>query len=234
LAFIFAFYKGFKTILFAFSCIVILYILNLFRIYVLNVVVVNHYEYTKPAHDYFFPAIIYGGVVLLWLIWINKFVLKEELMKAKSNQLLKMKFLNWIFVVIGVLGLISVRFLENSLFYDPFLEFFKGNYKVELAPDFILWKLILSHFFFLLNLFFSAIVVHFMFLNKKWTLQAVLLMAVAFIFFPIYLWCIYSKMEIGYLFTFSVRRFVIQPIILLLIIPIFYYRKSWKKLGIIS
>jgi exosortase F-associated protein len=94
-----------------------------------------------------------------------------------------MKFLNWIFVVIGVLGLISVRFLENSLFYDPFLDFFKGNYKVELAPDFILWKLILSHFFrFLLNLFFSAIVVHFMFLNKKWTLQAVLLMANAFRF----------------------------------------------------
>ena len=142
-----------------------------------------------------------------------------------------MKFLNWIFVVIGILGLISVRFLENSLFYDPFLDFFKGNYKVELAPDFILWKLILSHFFrFLLNLFFSAIVVHFMFLNKKWTLQAVLLMAIAFmVFFPIYLWCIYSKMEIGYLFTFSVRRFVIQPIILLLIIPIFYYRKKLEK-----
>ena len=142
-----------------------------------------------------------------------------------------MKFLNWIFVVIGVLGLISVRFLENSLFYDPFLDFFKGNYKVGLAPDFILWKLILSHFFrFLLNLFFSAIVVHFIFLNKKWTLQAVLLIAIAFIvFFPIYLWCIYSKMEIGYLFTFSVRRFVIQPIILLLIIPIFYYRKKLEK-----
>jgi exosortase F-associated protein len=73
------------------------------------------------------------------------------------------------------------------------LEFFKANYKVELAPDFILWKLIFSHFFFLLNLFFSAIVVHFMFLNKKWTLQAVLLMAVAFIFFPIYLWCFIAK-----------------------------------------
>ena len=142
-----------------------------------------------------------------------------------------MKLINWIFVVTGVLGLISVRFLENSLFYDPFLAFFKGNYKVELAPDFILWKLILSHLFrFLLNLFFSAMVVHFMFLNKKWTLQAVLLMAIAFVvFFPIYLWCIYSKMEIGYLFTFSVRRFVIQPIILLLIIPIFYYRKKLGK-----
>ena len=142
-----------------------------------------------------------------------------------------MKILNFILVFAGILGLISVRFLENKIFYDPFLEFFKADYKVAQVPDFIWGKLMLSHFFrFALNLIFSAIVVHFMFLNKKWTIQAVFLMAVAFLFFfPIYLWCLYSKMEIGYLFTFSVRRFVIQPIILLLIIPIFYYRKKLGK-----
>ena len=142
-----------------------------------------------------------------------------------------MKILNFILVFAGILGLISVRFLEDKIFYDPFLEFFKADYKVAQVPDFIWGKLILSHFFrFALNLIFSAIVVHFIFLNKKWTIQAVFLMAVAFLFFfPIYLWCLYSKMEIGYLFTFSVRRFVIQPIILLLIIPIFYYRKKLGK-----
>ena len=142
-----------------------------------------------------------------------------------------MKILNFILVFAGILGLISVRFLEDKIFYDPFLEFFKADYKVAQVPDFIWGKLILSHFFrFALNLIFSAIVVHFMFLNKKWTIQAVFLMSVAFLFFfPIYLWCLYSKMEIGYLFTFSVRRFVIQPIILLLIIPIFYYRKKLGK-----
>lgn len=142
-----------------------------------------------------------------------------------------MKILNFILVFAGILGLISVRSLEDKIFYDPFLEFFKADYKVAQVPDFIWGKLMLSHFFrFALNLIFSAIVVHFMFLNKKWTIQAVFLMAVAFLFFfPIYLWCLYSKMEIGYLFTFSVRRFVIQPIILLLIIPIFYYRKKLGK-----
>ena len=142
-----------------------------------------------------------------------------------------MKILNFILVFAGILGLISVRFLEDKIFYDPFLEFFKADYKVAQVPDFIWGKLMLSHFFrFALNLIFSAIVVHFMFLNKKWTIQAVFLMVVAFLFFfPIYLWCLYSKMEIGYLFTFSVRRFVIQPIILLLIIPIFYYRKKLGK-----
>ena len=142
-----------------------------------------------------------------------------------------MKILNFILVFAGILGLISVRSLEDKIFYDPFLEFFKADYKVAQVPDFIWGKLMLSHFFrFALNLIFSAIVVHFMFLNKKWTIQAVFLMAVAFLFFfPIYLWCLYIKMEIGYLFTFSVRRFVIQPIILLLIIPIFYYRKKLGK-----
>ena len=78
LAFVFAFYKGVKTFYFAFAGIVLLYILNLFRIYVLNVIVVDFPVLTKPAHDYFFPAIIYGGVVVLWLIWINKFVITHE------------------------------------------------------------------------------------------------------------------------------------------------------------
>lgn len=78
LAFVFAFYKGVKTFYFAFAGIVLLYILNLFRIYVLNVIVVDFPVLTKPAHDYFFPAIIYGGVVVLWLIWINKFVITNE------------------------------------------------------------------------------------------------------------------------------------------------------------
>ena len=86
LAFIFAFYKGIKTFYFSFVGIIILYILNLFRIYVLNVIVVKFPEYVKPAHDYFFPAIIYGGVVLLWLIWINKFVIKDDVVERTPEE----------------------------------------------------------------------------------------------------------------------------------------------------
>ena len=39
-----------------------------------------------------------------------------------------MKILNFILVFAGILGLISVRFLEDKIFYDPFLEFFKADY----------------------------------------------------------------------------------------------------------
>ncbi|RQP08933.1 MAG: exosortase family protein XrtF [Chryseobacterium sp.] len=79
LAFVFAFYKGFKrTLLFAVAGLVILYLLNIGRIVLLNYIAVAHPGQMKPAHDYLFPAIIYGGVVALWLVWVKFFVLKDE------------------------------------------------------------------------------------------------------------------------------------------------------------
>ena len=51
-----------------------------------------------------------------------------------------------------------------------------------------------------------------------------------FIFLPDLSLVPFSKMEVGYLFTFSVRRFVIQPVILLLIIPIFITEKKLEKI----
>jgi exosortase family protein XrtF len=78
LAFIFAFYKGLSSVYFAFTGIILLYLLNLFRIYFLNVIVISYPGFSKAAHDYFFPSVIYGGVVVLWLVWINKFVIKDE------------------------------------------------------------------------------------------------------------------------------------------------------------
>ena len=138
-----------------------------------------------------------------------------------------MKILNWFIAALGIFGLIGVRMLEDQLFYDPFLHYFHEANKNAFFPDFEGTKLVLNYLFrFLLNLFFSAVVVHFIFKNKEWTIQAVVLMIIVFaITLPLYLYCIHTKFEIGCLFSFYMRRFVIQPLILLLIIPLFYYRK---------
>lgn len=77
-AFVFAFYKGVKTLAFIFAGLVALYIMNLLRIVGLNIVVIDHKEYSKAAHDFIFPAVIYGTVVVLWLVWIKFFALKNE------------------------------------------------------------------------------------------------------------------------------------------------------------
>ncbi|MDO5616423.1 MAG: exosortase F system-associated protein, partial [Cruoricaptor ignavus] len=126
-----------------------------------------------------------------------------------------MKILSWFLVIFGIFGLVGVRFVEDDVFYDPFLDFFQGTKKN--FPDVDFGKLIASHLFrFALNLLFSLIVVHFLFRNKEWTVQALVLMVLVFVItFPIYLYCVYTKFEIGNLFTFYVRRFVIQPLVLL-------------------
>ncbi|MDR2205117.1 MAG: exosortase family protein XrtF [Flavobacteriaceae bacterium] len=78
LAFIFAFYKGKKTFVFAIVGLFILHIMNVLRIAGLNIVFTDYPQYSKTAHNYFFPAAIYGSVVLLWLIWIKFFALKNR------------------------------------------------------------------------------------------------------------------------------------------------------------
>lgn len=144
-----------------------------------------------------------------------------------------MKFLSIFSVVLGIFGLIGVRMVEDSVFYDPFLDYFHEADKNAPFPDFEWTKLILNYMFrFSLNLILSALIVHFIFKNKEWTMQAVVLMLLVFaITFPIYLYCIYTRFEVGYLFSFYMRRFVIQPLILLLIIPLFYYRKQQLRKG---
>lgn len=77
-SFVFAFYKGAKTFVFMGVGLILLYMMNLLRIVGLNIVMVDHKEYGKMFHDFIFPAVIYGTVVLLWLVWIKFFALKHE------------------------------------------------------------------------------------------------------------------------------------------------------------
>lgn len=77
-AFIFVFYKGAKTFLFAAIGLVVIHIMNVLRIAWLNIILVEFPQYDHMAHEYVFPAIIYGTIVVLWLVWVKYFVLKPE------------------------------------------------------------------------------------------------------------------------------------------------------------
>lgn len=142
-----------------------------------------------------------------------------------------MRIVDWIIVLLAVFGLIGVRFVEEKIFYDPFLDFFHEANKKANFPDFQWAKLILNYLFrFVLNLLLSVTIVYFIFKRKDWAIQAALLILLVFaITFPFYLYCIYTQFDTGYLFSFYMRRFVIQPLILLLIVPLFYYRKQILK-----
>ena len=139
-----------------------------------------------------------------------------------------MKILNILLVVAGLCGLVSVRIFEDTLFYDPFLNYFhEANQNID-VPAFEWGRLIGGHLFrFALNLLFSCMIIYGLLKSKEWTIQGAVMMIIVFaIAFPIYLYCINDHFSIGYLFSFYMRRFVIQPLIILLIVPMFYYRRQ--------
>jgi len=73
-SFIVAFSGSLKnTLLFILGGSLLIYILNVFRIAALIVLIFNFPAQSRLLHDIFFPAIIYGLVFVLWVIWVNKF-----------------------------------------------------------------------------------------------------------------------------------------------------------------
>lgn len=53
-----------------------IYLANIFRIYLIGMIVLYYNSWTEFSHDYLFPGIIYGSVFLLWVIWVKYFANK--------------------------------------------------------------------------------------------------------------------------------------------------------------
>jgi len=74
LAFIIAFSGNIlTTIIYGFIGSILIYITNIFRIAVLSIGILEYPKQQEVLHSLVFPAIIYGMVFLLWVIWVNKF-----------------------------------------------------------------------------------------------------------------------------------------------------------------
>lgn len=139
------------------------------------------------------------------------------------------KWLKWT-IVAGLFGLlILIRLFESQLFYDPLLKFFKQDYLHQKVPEADFAKLMLNTAFrFLLNTIISLTILYVVFQEKGIVKFSVFVYALAFlVLFPWMVWLIANASpESNYNVLFYVRRFLIQPIILLLLLPAFYYHKQ--------
>jgi len=72
IAFIISFAEKFKkTLLFIFTGIVLIYSINIIRISVLAIALYKYPQHSEFLHGVVFPAIIYGMVFLLWMVWVR-------------------------------------------------------------------------------------------------------------------------------------------------------------------
>lgn len=124
--------------------------------------------------------------------------------------------------------LVLIRFFEDTLFYDPLLEFFKMDYKTLPLPKMDIYPLLTSVVFrFLMNTILSLVILWFVFRDKEIIKFSVILYNFLFILlFTAFIFIVFtSEGTSSHMVLFYVRRFLIQPLFLLLLLPAFYFQK---------
>lgn len=134
-------------------------------------------------------------------------------------------------VSILIFLLILVRAFARQLFYDPFIEFFGNEYLKATFPEIDSTKLFLNLFFrYTLNTIISLGIIYIVFQKKQLIFFAVKFYVIAFVILSTVYWFqLNGEFSNGYLLAFYVRRMLIHPIFLLLLLPAFYYQKISKK-----
>ncbi|QDO92780.1 exosortase F system-associated protein [Formosa sediminum] len=129
------------------------------------------------------------------------------------------------------IGLVLIRAFEADLFYDPFLEFFKNDYLFLDAPVFNTLKLIgFISLRYLLNTLLSLGIIHFAFKDVNVLKFSAIVYLIAYlVLMPMFLIFVLNAKQDHYFYLFNIRRFLIQPLLLLLLLPAFYYQKQSKN-----
>lgn len=137
------------------------------------------------------------------------------------------KIVTYIIIGILLLCLVLIRAFENVLFYDPYLTFFENDYLYIDSPRREVVKLVMyTSLRFILNTLLSLGVLYAIFKDKGILKFSVMIYTIAYVLLllPFLYFVINPKQEDYYLF-FNIRRFLIQPIGLILLLPAFYYYK---------
>ncbi|RED25334.1 exosortase F-associated protein [Flavobacterium cutihirudinis] len=135
-----------------------------------------------------------------------------------------------LFSILIILGLGFIRAFENSLFYDPFLNYFKADFNSLPYPEVNTFRLFCGLFFrYILNSILSLALIYTLFRD----VEILKFTSFLFVFFLVLLFglffIIFEYFPDGSWLLFYVRRFIIQPIFVLIFIPAFYYQQQYFK-----
>ena len=120
-----------------------------------------------------------------------------------------------------------IRAFETKIFYDPFIAFYKSEYFHKSLPNFDSVKLFSNLLFrFSINSLLSIFIIYKLFSDKAILKIAVYLYVfISLILIISFFTYLYSENP-DYMILFYIRRFLIQPVLLVLFIPAFYYQKN--------
>ena len=131
-----------------------------------------------------------------------------------------------VLISILIIFLAAIRFYETRLFYDPLINFFKSSdYLRDKIPDFKAGLLILNTFFrYILNSSISIAILGIAFSDRNIVKFSALLYAFLLLLAgSVFIYLILTIENEHFLALFYVRRFLIHPIFILVLLPAFYY-----------
>jgi len=132
-------------------------------------------------------------------------------------------------VLVMLVGLlVCIRMFEDKLFYDPLLSFFKTNHSPNILPEFDTIKLLGNVVLrFLLNTAISLSILWIVFQDKGiLKLSSVLYLLLLIILLIVFVVLLFSSESSQHMPLFYVRRFLIQPLFLLILLPAFYFQQK--------
>lgn len=140
------------------------------------------------------------------------------------------RYLNILSILILLAFLFLIRAFEDELFYDPLIVYFQNDYLYSKMPEIKKGRFFIDIFFrYMLNTIVSLGILWCLFQKKsyiKFSLKfygfSFLLLSIVLLFF------ISTEFRNGYLFPFYIRRFLVHPLFLFLLIPAFYYQKRFR------
>ena len=144
------------------------------------------------------------------------------LQRLLQNKVKVLLFLGLVFL------LVLIRSFEDALFYDPFLDYFKSDYTNKTLPVVNHWFLFLGLTFrYFLNTVISLFIIVVVFQDFELTKFAGFLYL---LFFSILMLSFFVVLqyygEANKMTLFYIRRFLIQPLFLILFLPAFFYQKQ--------
>jgi exosortase F-associated protein len=118
-----------------------------------------------------------------------------------------------------------------DLFYDPLILYFQNDYLYKSIPEIDRWHLAVDMLFrYTLNALISLGILFALFKKKKIVkFSGFFLMTAFMVLIVIFSISLRNNLEDGYLLAFYIRRFIVHPLFLLILLPAFYYQRKFQK-----
>lgn len=131
-----------------------------------------------------------------------------------------------ILIIVLLLLLVALRGYFESFFYDPFIKYFKTSFLTKSIPPLhftiYFFNVFLRYF---INTAISLLVIYLIFLNEKYIAFALKFYGIAFVVLSVLLYVLLKIDTPNIMLLFYVRRFLMQPLFLFVLVFAFYYYK---------